>query len=626
MIILGEVNRKGICLKLGKQGEHNVTFFQFDYTEWKEKYGDGTLSLRLTPHGASTAYPVILEYDGTIATYTVTKTDTSVAGDGKAELVYIVGEEEKIKKSVTYETYVEPSETTGEAPEPYDDWLAHLEVLAGEVVQAKDDAEQAAESAGQSAISAQRSEQNAARSEQNAEEYANRIENLTVSAHEASGTTPTVTKTIKDDVYNLLFGLVRGEKGNKGDKGDTGNDGVTPDISIGEVETLSPSEDAYVNNTGTKENPVFDFGIPKGETGEVSMADFLKVAVTDEASGSLVTIPDGANLPMRSLKVTLEPIQSGSGTPSPDNVRPISGYDEVSANVVGINVWDEEWELGQLESNGTVSPSTARIVSKNFIPVVAGSEYYMTKYSASSKGRGAFYDSSHNLIQYFGDFPAGNMNTWNFTVPSGASFLKFCLPSGYGTTYKNDISINYPSTDHDYHSGTSNATYTADLPQTVYGGTVDLVSGELVIDRAIFKPTSISSVGTSSGKYYWVVTQTLTPPAPSNNVADLKSSHFVLGGVQEGKCYVTGNGQYIVSVPADQTLNTKALADAWMAENRPEYCYKLATPQTIQLTPQEIRTLLGTNNVWSNGDTYIKYIADTGLFIVKKIDEAINNG
>ena len=43
--------------------------------------------------------------------------------------------------------------------------------------------------------------------------------------------------------------------------------GVTPNITIGTVTTLEAGQQATVVNSGTKENPVFDFGIPKGENG-----------------------------------------------------------------------------------------------------------------------------------------------------------------------------------------------------------------------------------------------------------------------------------------------------------------------------------------------------------------------
>ena len=47
--------------------------------------------------------------------------------------------------------------------------------------------------------------------------------------------------------------------------------------------------------------------------------------------------------------------------------------------------------------------------------------------------------------------------------------------------------------------------------------------------------------------------------------------------------------------------------------------YKLLTPVEYQLTPHEIRTLLGTNNFWANtGDVTVNYKADTKLYIDSK--------
>lgn len=58
--------------------------------------------------------------------------------------------------------------------------------------------------------------------------------------------------------------------GAKGDKGDKGEKGVTPNITIGTVTTLESNQQASVTKRGTDTNPIFDFGIPKGEKGEGS--------------------------------------------------------------------------------------------------------------------------------------------------------------------------------------------------------------------------------------------------------------------------------------------------------------------------------------------------------------------
>ena len=56
-----------------------------------------------------------------------------------------------------------------------------------------------------------------------------------------------------------------GEQGPQGPKGDTG---ATPNIQIGDVQTLEPGQQATASMTGTPENPLLNLGIPKGEKGD----------------------------------------------------------------------------------------------------------------------------------------------------------------------------------------------------------------------------------------------------------------------------------------------------------------------------------------------------------------------
>lgn len=57
-------------------------------------------------------------------------------------------------------------------------------------------------------------------------------------------------------------------KGKDGTNGKKGDNGVTPNIKIGNVTTLSPTLSAYATIEGTAENPIISFGIPKGESGK----------------------------------------------------------------------------------------------------------------------------------------------------------------------------------------------------------------------------------------------------------------------------------------------------------------------------------------------------------------------
>ena len=64
------------------------------------------------------------------------------------------------------------------------------------------------------------------------------------------------------------------------------------------------------------------------DNNKVANLDFL--ASYGEASGSIASFNDGAAMPLKSLKVGIEAVQSGTGDPSPTNVRPISGWSAVN--------------------------------------------------------------------------------------------------------------------------------------------------------------------------------------------------------------------------------------------------------------------------------------------------------
>ena len=199
------------------------------------------------------------------------------------------------------------------------------------------------------------------------EEYSGKVLNMTVTAHASDEAT--VTKT-EGEVVNLDFGLPRGPQGPQGIPGEDGEDGVTPEFSIGTVETLAPGERATATITGTDEDPVLNLGIPqgpkgdKGDTGEVSMEDFEKIAVTDEASGSgIVTFPDGANLPAKSLKLTLTPKQDATPwigtdhdtTPYLNRAMPTQSndYNRESGVIVGGTVaWNQLAKFTNTTING----------------------------------------------------------------------------------------------------------------------------------------------------------------------------------------------------------------------------------------------------------------------------------
>ena len=145
---------------------------------------------------------------------------------------------------------------------------------------------------------------------------------------------------------------------------------------------------------------------------------------------------------------------------------------ETSAKVwvSGTNIWNEQWENGVINSDGSIGSAPTRILSKNYIPVVAGKTYVMLWPAGINRGRGAYYDADFHLVQYKSDFPdtyagTGTYQYGTFTVPAGSCYVKFCTNASYGTTYNNNISLNYPEIDLNYHAY-NGAEYDVTLPTT----------------------------------------------------------------------------------------------------------------------------------------------------------------
>ena len=96
--------------------------------------------------------------------------------------------------------------------------------------------------------------------------------------------------------------------------------------------------------------------------------------------------------------------------------------------------------------------------------------------------------------------------------------------------------------------------------------------------------------------------------------------------IVEAKALVVGLPASLTGVSASDTNETvvekfnAACAELYAAGTPLEVVYELETPYTIQLTPQQLSTLKGINNVWSDcGDTTLSYVADTKMYIDKKI-------
>lgn len=150
-------------------------------------------------------------------------------------------------------------------------------------------------------------------------------------------------------------------------------------------------------------------------------------------------------------------------------------------------------------------------------------------------------------------------------------------------------------------------------PGTVYGGYISVAedgSAELVVAWVSETVTSTNYVGTFTNRLLWLVSQDTYAPKPGGQVY---SDRFGTRSWATGHTWSDSNSGNISLIPVDQTLNTKALADAWLAENPTQIVFELEEPITYPLSDITVRTLAGQNVMWADcGEISVEYLSKSG--------------
>lgn len=136
--------RPGDVINIGKRGEHQATCVLFDISDWKNTFGDGVVHLLHQRNGDRAPYPCVVTADGEIVRWIVERTDVAVAGRGKLELQYYVGDA-RVKSAIYYTKTNTALDSEGPVPDaPAASWLEALLTEASETKAAAERAEAAA--------------------------------------------------------------------------------------------------------------------------------------------------------------------------------------------------------------------------------------------------------------------------------------------------------------------------------------------------------------------------------------------------------------------------------------------------------------------------------------------------
>lgn len=224
-------------------------------------------------------------------------------------------------------------------------------------------------------------------------------------------------------------------------------------------------------------------------------------------------------------------------------------------------------------------------------------------------------------------------------INESRSYLDNRQFNAVGLNYSDDgqltfkLMVNLGATNVDWEPYVGN-TYPITFPSeagTVYGGELDVTTGVLTVDRAMVDLGTLTWKKDSGMDFFYSNTSplfgsggtALVRSTAKNVCENYKHDTVALSDPVNGRFFVANLQEIPILRLSDNRFND--VQSLKVALDGVKAVFELYTPTTYHLTPTEIKSLLGENNVWADaGDTEVTYRADTKLYIDKKIAEVIN--
>lgn len=500
----------------------------------------------------------------------------------------------------------------------------HTDATAAE--QAKTDAQTAAQQAGASAQKAGNALSDTITAKEDALKATKDAQTAANEATTSAGSADKSAQEAAGSLQELKNGIASGEF-----KGEPGNDGKSPVVTVTDIE--NGHRVSITDKDGTKTIDVLN-----GKDGK-DAPQIDDTTVTDSAPWSSKHIVDVLCPPISETgnpaqfypvagyplgcKVSWEPTQEGSGTPSPENIRPIKGRDSVTVTRCGENLFNPAWMPEKTLNNGlTWTITSDGTVTAN--GTANGTSYYNSDYFSLPAGTYTIsampYFRMSILNRDVGDTTVAAQQVGQpctFTVETDIQNASlFFDTSGIldNVSAKPQIEKGTTATTYAPYTG---QTATLTLPRTIYGGTVDTVSSEGQETRKL-----LTLDGTEkwmvSGKFLdnktdWYYVSSKIPNAV--NAAPQKGneicSHYPHADIANTN---TAQGCAIVwgairvrwgdTIPDDADAWKAHLAAQYAAGTPVQIAYKLAEPVPFTVTgAQPISALSGVNTLLTDADS-----------------------
>lgn len=319
------------------------------------------------------------------------------------------------------------------------------------------------------------------------------------------------------------------------------------------------------------------------------------------------------------VKATWEPVQEGNGTPSPENIRPIKGRDSVTVTRCGENLYNVNHFVGGywIDDNYHKSNDFVNIHSSFWasykIPCNVSDTINVSGFPERG-GISCVWTSDVSGEKYFKDAGSSLKVNASYAVPSGAQCLvlgvagKLSVPDA---NYDNAmISIGASPTTYTPYTG---QTATLTLPSTIYGGTVDAVTGEgqktWTLMDDFFDSHKYIEGAESSGwiqsedAVAWYTYDLALIPDRQKIIANVFSTVKSITNNLTPYTIGSGNGYFAFRLPRSAAATNDDVRN-WLKEHNAQIAFEVKSPTPIvSVGAQPIPALSGVNTVLTDADS-----------------------
>ena len=350
--------------------------------------------------------------------------------------------------------------------------------------------------------------------------------------------------------------------------------------------------------------------------------------LTHTVSGNIASFRSAGMANIESLKVNLPVQQTGTGDPSPTNIRPLVPWTGINVYQRGYNIFDTDnagWESGKyINDSGQVKSNTSYMYTSEYTPVLPSATYTFSLISPSTSTGITVckYDASKNFIsrEVAVSSSTSTLQSGTITTDSNTRFVRFsCNKNAKYIMIEvgSNVHSNYSSDLYKPYAGV-NVPVTWTVTGGFYAGYVDVAKGNLVMTHKAKNLgdcdwTFTAASGSYKNRFYTTdVADEIKAPSSVSVSGDIyctnyhKSSFTNLRNGTYEKCIAVSasaniyirDTTYTESNPVATESEFKAAMDGVYA------VYALDEPVTTQITAVQMNALLDYNNIWAdNGST-----------------------